>query len=179
MVDLVTISDSDAVINKNKVAKGLNIVFSQLKEELEDHLDAINQNTGEIQSNYEYLCNVDQKISQLNNKMDEIQKMLSKFTGKKVTKMPKFSDIDPLNTNEKTVFLNLYTEDQPISYAEFASKINMPIDITREYITNLMEKGVPVQKTYIQTKPYIYLDPKFKNLQAKKNVLKIEQRILV
>jgi len=56
--------------------------------------------------------------------------------------------------------------------------MNMPISLARQYITNLLEKGIPVQKKYISAKPYIFIDPKFKNLQAKKNILKIEQKIL-
>ena len=54
----------------------------------------------------------------------------------------------------------------------------MPISLARQYITNLLEKGIPIQKKYIKQRPYIYLDQKFKNLQAKKNILKIEQKIL-
>ena len=48
----------------------------------------------------------------------------------------------------------------------------MPIPLLREYITNLLEKGIPIQKIYKNTRPYIFLDPKFKNLQAKQNILK-------
>jgi len=48
----------------------------------------------------------------------------------------------------------------------------------REYVTNLLEKGIPIQKKYVNTIPHLLLDPKFKNLQAKKNILKIEQKIL-
>ncbi len=39
--------------------------FSQIKDEFEDHLTAINENTNEIQANYELLCNIDQKLKGL------------------------------------------------------------------------------------------------------------------
>ena len=153
-------------------------VLGQLKDELEDHLVAINENTSEIQSNYEYLCELDNKITKLNERIDEIFGVLSQLTGKKLNKTSNYEDIDPLTTMEKNVFLNLYTEDQPISYADLAKKMNMSISLARQYITNLLEKGIPIQKKYLSQRPYIYLDQKFKNLQAKKNILKIEQKIL-
>jgi ribosomal protein S25 len=84
-----------------------------------------------------------------------------------------------LTEKEKAVFLNLYTEHKPITYSDLATKLNISIELTRQYIISLKEKGVPIQKTYKNTRPYLSLDPKFKNLQAKKNILKIEQKILV
>ena len=157
----------------------LKIIFSSIYDEFEEHLDSINENSSEIQSNYEFVCKVDNKIAKLNERIDEIHIILSKLTGKKTLKKPKFEDIDPLTKKEKNIFLNLYTEEKPITYSDLAKKINMPVLIVREYITRLMEKGVPIQKTYKNIRPYISLDKKFKNLQAKKNILRIEQKILV
>ena len=38
----------------------------RIKEEFDEHLGSINENTNEIQANYEYLCNTDSKIDKLN-----------------------------------------------------------------------------------------------------------------
>lgn len=165
-------------IDLKQLQDKLKVAFSYLYKEMDEHLDTINVNGSEIQSNYEYLCELDNKIAKLNERIDEIFNVLSKLTGKKLLKKPKFEDIDPLTTTEKNVFLNLYTEEKPITYYTLAKKIKMPITLVREYITNLLEKGIPVQKTYANTIPHVFLDPKFKNLQAKKNILKIEQKIL-
>ena len=171
-----TVLERDSTIENIK--KTITIAISEIHEEMEEHLETINENTSEIQSNYEHSTELDNKITKLNEKIDEIYNILGKLTGKKLTKIAKYEDIDPLTTMEKNVFLNIYTEDQPITYAELAKKINMSISLTRQYLTNLLEKGIPIQKRYIKTRPYIYLDKKFKNLQAKKNILKIEQKIL-
>jgi len=165
---------SDSKLDKDKIK----LAFSHVYRELDEHLDTINVNSSEIQSNYEYLCELDNKIAKLNERIDEIFNILSKLTGKKLLKKPKFEDIDPLTTTEKNVFLNLYTEEKPVTYHQLAKKMKMPIPLVREYVTNLLEKGIPIQKTYVNTIPHILLDPKFKNLQAKKNILKIEQKIL-
>lgn len=157
----------------------LKSIFSSIYNEFEDHLDAINENTNEIQANFEYLCKLDNKITKLNERIDEIHLILSKLTGKKTHKKFRLENIDPLTTSEKNVFINLYTEQAPMSYSDLARKLKMPIFLAREYITNLLEKGIPIQKIYKDQRPYIFLDPKFKNLQAKQNILKIEQRVLV
>lgn len=157
----------------------LKSIFSSIYNEFEDHLDAINENTNEIQANFEYLCKLDNKITKLNERIDEIHLILSKLTGKKTHKKFRLENIDPLTTSEKNVFINLYTEQAPMSYSDLARKLKMPISLAREYITNLLEKGIPIQKIYKDQRPYIFLDPKFKNLQAKQNILKIEQRVLV
>jgi len=159
--------------------KSVKIAFSQVYEEFEEHLSSINENTDEIQANHAYMCELDNKIAKLNERIDEVFHVLSKMTGKKLNKKPAFEDIDPLTEKEKAVFLNLYTEHKPITYSELSSKLNMSIDVARQYIINLMEKGVPIQKTYKNTRLYLFLDQKFKNLQAKENILKIEQKILV
>ncbi|MBW2996440.1 winged helix-turn-helix transcriptional regulator [Candidatus Woesearchaeota archaeon] len=178
MTELITKREESTSKRLDDVKQKISIAVSEIHEEFEDHLESINENTAEIQSNYEFSCELDNKITKLNEKIDEIYSILSRLTGKKITKTAKYEDIDPLTTMEKNVFLNIYTEQQPITYAELAKKINMPISLTRQYITNLLEKGIPIQKRYIKTRPYIYLDQKFKNLQAKKNILKIEQKIL-
>ncbi len=46
--------------------------FSKIKEEFEDHLTAINQNTTEIQANYGYLSEIDEKIEKICQRLDQI-----------------------------------------------------------------------------------------------------------
>jgi len=169
----------EAIDSLSKLNSKLKSIFSSVYYEFEDHLDAINENTSEIQSNFEYLCKLDNKITKLNERIDEIHLILSKLTGKKTYKNSRIDSIDPLTTKEKNVFLNLYTEQAPITYLDLAKKLKMPITLVREYITNLLEKGIPIQKVYKNQRPYIFLDPKFKNLQAKQNILKIEQKVLI
>jgi len=165
--------------NKETYSKKIEQVLRVINEEFEEHLLSINENTSEIQENSAYLYELDNKISKLNERISDIYMILSKMTGKKLRKMPAFEDIDPLTEKEKLVFLNLYTEEKPITFTDLSNKLNMSIELTRQYIISLIEKGIPIQKTFKNTRPYLLLDQKFKNLQAKKNILKIEQKILV
>lgn len=180
MVMATILKEEDRLISQKltQLNQNISLTFSGIYEEFQEHLEAINENSTEIQSNYAYLCELDNKIAKLNKKIEEIHLILSKMTGKKLRKMPNFDNIDPLTEIEKNVFLNLYTEEKPITYQGLAKKMNMPIPLAREYVLSLLEKGIPIQKVYIKTRPYVMLDKKFKNLQAKKNILKIEQKIL-
>ena len=178
MAELLTKRENSSSTDGDKIKRKISLLVAEIHEEFEEHLEAINENTSEIQSNYESMSEIDCKITKVNERIDEIYTILSKLTGKKLNKAAKYEDIDPLTTMEKNVFLNLYTEQQPVTYAELAKKMNMSISLARQYIINLLEKGIPIQKKYLKQRPYIYLDQKFKNLQAKKNILKIEQKIL-
>ena len=178
MESVITKSSVFTVDNLDTVKRTIGLAVSDIHQEFEDHLEAINENTQEIQHNYEYVCEVDTKLNKINERIDDIYAILSNLTGKNLNKKSEYEDIDPLTTMEKNVFLNLYSEDQPITYANLANKMNMPLSLTRQYVTHLLEKGIPVIKKYLKTRPYISLDAKFKNLQAKKNILKIEQKIL-
>jgi len=113
------------------VNKRLKKAFNTIKEEFEEHLGSINENTNEIQANYEYLCNIDSKIDKLNEKIEEIQlfiKYLANEKNRDDKKKPTHNHIF-LTTREKEVFLALYTmaeEKGPITYKAI-SRRNMLI----------------------------------------------------
>jgi len=147
---------------------------SNLKDELDEHLTSINQNTNEIQTNYEYLCELDSKIEKLKERIDEVSMFLGLSRSKQHYK------ISPLTKNEKEVFLVLYTKGEEkdyLTYKEIARSIALSKELVMNYITNLIEKGIPIIKKYADNKVYIKLDPNFKSLQAKENLVKIDEVI--
>ena len=152
--------------------------FSKIHEELEEHLDAINENTNEIQANYEYLCELDKKIQHLQEEIKQLKNIISKITGQPIQSKPETNQIQPLTQEEQKVFLALYSESKPISYLELAQKLNLSLTLIRTYVTNLISKGIPVQKTYIKGRPLISLEPGFKELQAKENIVGLNQKLL-
>ena len=152
----------------------------QIKEELEDHLTAINENTNEIQSNYEYLNELDQKIDKINSRLDQIQLFLQEKSSFEIEKEPIF-DIQELSNKEKEVFLVLYTLDDQskgTTYTEIARKLMLTETLVGNYILNMIGKGIPIIKTYIEGKAHLKLDSDFKRAQAKSNIVRIEQKTL-
>ena len=161
-----------------QIDKKLRQAFNKIKEEFEDHLLAINENTNEIQTNYEYLCDLDTKIDKLSERLDEI----SMFIGLKkqyVSPSDGANHSPELTNNEKEVFMVLYTlgEETSVSYRDIAEKLHVSEQIVMNYIANIMEKGVPIIKEYINNKIHLKLDSKFKSLQAKQNVLHINETV--
>lgn len=149
--------------------------ISSLKQELNEHLDSINENTNEIQGNYEYIKELDQKIEKLKLRLDNIELFLNEkanFTQKGQDEIR----IQPLSVNEKLVFMALYTSNSPVSYFDISKQIGLSESLVMGYITNLIEKGVPIVKKYIGAKAQIFLEKEFKELQAKHNLANINQK---
>ena len=157
----------------------LHDAFSQIKEEFEDHLTAINENTNEIQSNYEFLCGIDHKLNKLAERMDKIELFLQK-QGLELEEKQQFKPVR-LSKREQEVFLILYTLEEikgSVTYLDIARKLCLTEDIVASYISNMIQKGVPIIKKYIANEAHLSLNPHFKSLQAKENILQIEQRTL-
>lgn len=153
--------------------------FSDIRGELEDHLTAINENTNEIQGNYEFLCGMDQKINKISERIDRIEMFLQQ-NGMKVEEKQEFKPIK-LTKREQEIFLILYTLEElkgEVTYLDIARKLCLTEDIIASYISNMIQKGVPINKKYISNQAHLTLNPRFKALQAKENILQIEQRTL-
>lgn len=164
--------------NIDNVGYKLNEILSQIQEEFEDHLSAINDNTNEIQANFEYIQRLEAKIDKMNERLDQVQLILKRLTGIDIKKEHPFQNID-LTKEEKDVFLILYTQEEIrgcITYMDISKKLGISEELAKGYITNMIEKGVPIIKRYINRKAYINIDPEFKEIQAKENILNINQR---
>jgi len=149
---------------------GIKLSFNKIKGELDVHLDSINQNTSEIQNIYDYLQDLDSKIEKLNERIDE----LNMFVGPKMTEEQLSAD---LTHREQEVFVVLYAQEDKITAKDIARKLGFSDEMVNRYIYNLITKGIPVLKQYEGDTVHLYLDLKFKNLQAKKNILKIDESI--
>lgn len=156
----------------SKLKKELKLAFKRVKDEFSEHLETINQNTNEIQTHYEYLCELDSKIEKISQRMDEMQMFLEHQKQDIAQEVPKPS----LTETEQKVFMALYTaEDSLLSYADLSLKLNLSEIMVRNYIHNLMQKNVPIIRNNDGEKILLSLDPEFKRLQATENVLKISE----
>lgn len=155
----------------SQIKDEFNHPISQIKEEIDDHLAAINENTQEIQANFAYLSELSSKMDKLAQRLDHIEMMLSQN--------PKKIEIQPLSCSEKKVFLTLYTQEAPLTYEDISKETQMSISLVREHINSLIEKGVPVVKTYFNTRPFLKLDRHFKELQAKENLVNISLKSFI
>ena len=155
----------------SQINKDLKEEFSQIRNEFEEHLQSINENTNEISANYEYICEIEHKLDRLSARVEQIQMYLE---GNNVR--PSNFEVKRLNRREQEVFLVIYTleeEKSNVTYHDIAQRLQISIELAGSYVTALIEKGVPIVKRYINSMPYLKLDPEFKTLQTKENILQV------
>jgi len=147
-----------------------------IREEFDDHLESINDNTNETQANYEYISKVDDKLNKITERLDQIENWMSRLTGVAIKEEDDEIRIS-LSEKEKKVLLILYTasENHPVTYQDIANSLNENEFLIRGYVTNILEKGVPVQKRYVDRQVFLSVNREFKEKQAKHNVLGINQ----
>ncbi|MCH8003065.1 MAG: hypothetical protein IH934_00400 [Nanoarchaeota archaeon] len=146
-----------------------------IKKELNGHLDAINENTSEIQTSYECMNEINDKLEKLTERVEAIEIYLQQYSN--FNAVEKSFDIKPLTKTEQHVFLVIYAlEDEKglVSYPDIIKKTGLPSYVVSEYIARLVEKGIPLLKKYVNNLSYIKLNPEFKRLQAKENILMID-----
>ena len=163
----------------NESNQELKEAFSQVKDEFEDHLNAINANTNEIQSNHEFLVGIEQKIGKVEERLDRITMFLERH-GMEPVHQETF-EVQQLTKREQEVFLVLYTQEEEkgsITYLDIARHTGLTEDLVASYVANMIAKGVPIRKQYLNNQAHFGLNPHFKTLQAKENILNIEQRTL-
>ena len=160
------------VINRKDNFK-LTKSFNKIKSEITDHLESINENTNEINTNSMYLTQLENMIHKLSERIDEIEIKVSYVTGEKIISSDEFKDII-LNAKEKEIFIMLYKENGDLlDYKKIARSLGYTEQSVRKYISDLISKGIPVIKKYFDNNVYLVLDSDFRNLQAKQNVLKL------
>ena len=163
----------------DSITKKIKRSFSGIKKELNEHLDAINENTNEIQSNYEVLLKLESKIDKIENKLNEIESFIKQFKSQNVYFLEDENNtftIIPLNETEKKVFRLIYeleAEHVKITYQKIADSLGASTSLAREYVVSLIEKGVPIMKNYFDQQIFLSLEPKFRELQTKKNIVNI------
>jgi len=150
---------------------GIKVGFSRVKEEMDQHLDSINQNTNEIQNCYEYLAELDAKLDRMTERLDDLQ-----FRLEPETAYEGLCEVS-LTPREQEVFLVLYMVEDPITSADIARRLGLTVEMVDQYVTNISARGVPILKTLMNGKVYHALDLKFKDLQARRNVLQISETV--
>lgn len=157
------------------LSKRLRAEVQKIRHELEEHLQAINENTNEIAANYEYVGEIERKLDMLSERIDQLQMYIELNSGITISKRKNF-EVRRLNRREQDVFLVIYTLEEEkggVTYEDIANKFNISEQLAGNYVTSLIEKGVPIIKRYLNSRPYLNLDPDFKTLQAKENILQL------
>ncbi|MBN2420939.1 hypothetical protein JXB27_01515 [Candidatus Woesearchaeota archaeon] len=155
--------DSSKLIELDKKIKS---AFSSVREEMDDHRESINENTDELHEYSEKLSTLEMKFEKLQEQMEEYRLLFSKV----ISQNKEFSLSEP----EKLVFMVLYSVEQtPLSFADISMRTGLTELTVKAHIFSMISKGIPILERQIDSQSYFRLDKKFKELQAKENLLKI------
>ncbi len=137
--------------------------FGKVKEELDNHLDTINQNSVEIQSLYEYLVALEKKMDKLSERLD--------------TRLPMQNEIEPLTSREQEIFLLIYASDAPLRTSLIASRLDLAEDSVIHYIRSMVTKGIPLVQQAAQDDVLISLEAYFKEMQARQSIVRVDKSV--
>lgn len=138
--------------------------FGHIRGMVEEHLSAINENSSEIQSLFDYLQDLEVKVDKVTARLDSIQ--LEKQT-------TNTKDIEPLNAIEKQIFLSLYMEELALTYQDIAHRVHLSVALVQESITALVRKGIPLVRSFFNNQQFVQLETEFKERQAKENLINL------
>lgn len=152
---------------------GLSKAFSKVKEELSEHLDSINQNTGEFESVHQRITTLEFMFEKLVERVDELT-----MQKKPETFSPEQFDVT-LTLREQEMFVILYTSTDELSALQIAKYLGLTEELVHSHIYKLIAKGIPVIKQFVDDATLKYsLDKVFKDLQARKNLIHINSDVL-
>lgn len=134
--------------------------FSQeLTTELDDYRESINQHDEELRELYAM-------VDKLKENLEEHKLMLGTTSV--------FDTRLNLSYDEKRILLVLYANDCLLSAKDIAIKLSTDSLFVDNQLEHLTLKGVPIIKQKsLHNELFFSLDPRFKAIQAKENVLKV------
>lgn len=81
--------------------------------------------------------------------------------------------IEPLTRREQEIFIVLYSNEQSLTFKDISRRTGLEEEMIRMYVSNMIKKGVPL----IRSAGSLLLDSEFKTLQAKENIIKINETL--
>ena len=159
--------------------KKIKASFKKIRTEMDDHLDAINENTNELVSVADYIAELEAKIVKLGERLDEAEMKISDLKKNRTDDIKEekhFQNII-LSAREEEIFLLLYSRNgNLLDYREISKSIGITEEMARKYVSGIIGKGIPIIKKYFENKTFLVLDSDFRNLQAKENIIKFKSR---
>jgi len=140
---------------------------SAIREELDEHLQAINDNTSEQEIQNTYICEIDNRLTKIEEKVDELHFLLKQLANRAKLSVE-------LSKDEQRIFLILYTHGNFMKTAEVSSKTYIDVEVVEDALASMMDKGIPVDREILNGEVYFRMNKEFRLRQAKESVIKID-----
>lgn len=137
--------------------KDVEDLFKEIREELDEHLDALNQNTAEIASTHEYVSELDMKIEKLTERIDALQALL-------LAQTPASKNSLKLNAKEEDVLRALQESTEPLNSTQIGRLCGLTPDLTAQTLYCLKQKGVKVLAQTVGEDTFYALDGRFSSV---------------
>jgi hypothetical protein len=138
-------------------------MLHDIKLELDEHLEALNQNTAEISATNEYLSELDLRLSKLAERVDALQALI-------LAQTPTVKSVR-LSPAEEQVVGILLSSTAPLTSREIAQRVGQSSDGVAQLLYAVKMKGVPLLTSSAGEEKYYALDAAFKALQQGRVIL--------
>jgi hypothetical protein len=138
-----------------------------LREEVDEQMQSINGNTDEIDIQNSFICEIDNRITKLEERMGDIHLLLKQLLIRSKLSVE-------LSKDEQRVFLILYTHDKFLSAEKVSSKAVLDQGVVADALSSIMDKGIPLEREVLDGNVYFRMNNDFKLRQAKESIIKID-----
>jgi predicted transcriptional regulator len=144
--------------------------MTKLRDDVEEHFEAINANTREIDIQNNFICEIDNRLTKMEEKMDELHFLLKQLVNRAKLSVE-------LSKDEQRVFLILYTHDKFIKSSRICEKAFLDKDAVDDALAAMMDKGLPIERDMLCGEACYHMDNAFKLRQAKEEVIQIDSDV--
>ncbi len=121
--------------------------LSSIREELDEHLDALNQNTGELSAVYEHVCEIDARLEKLVERVDALQALI--LSQNSVTQSSRETRQVKLTQKERGVLQALRNSAGPVTSIQVGKLVGLTSDLAAQTIFVMSQKGVPIEASSV------------------------------
>jgi hypothetical protein len=144
--------------------------LTKLQDDIDDHFESINGNTREIEIQNNFICEIDNRMTKLEEKMDDIHFLLKQMVNRAKLSVE-------LSKDEQRVFLILYTHDKFVKTSKICEKAFMDKEIVDDALAAIIDKGVPIERDILCGEACYRMDNEFRLRQAKDEVIQIDPEV--
>jgi hypothetical protein len=141
--------------------------LSTIRAEIDEQLTAINGNTNELEIQNSFICEIDNRINKVEEKIDGVCMLLKQILAKAKLSVE-------LSKDEQRAFLVMYTHEKFMTSDLLSQKSLLTPAVVEEALSSMLDKGIPVEREILDGKVYFRLNKDFKLRQAKEQIIKID-----
>ena len=148
-----------------KLEEHITHIRNQVYTELDEHREAINADTVELNVQNSRLDDVEKKLDMIAMRLEKLSQALAVSEESHA--------YTPLTVQEQQVFLALYTIEHELCLRDLALRAGVPLQVIPALLESMAFKSIPLQQNIIDGECRIALEKGFKTLHAKNNVVLI------